>query len=113
MVLTYRSTVAESFSLIGQDTDGSRRVATAVRVPGSQQRYDLALIHPSGRTWQGSFTGANVLDALSEMLHQHDSEYRQEKNRGHKPEPPMRDVNRSVFDGSGSAPIVRTDRDRR
>jgi hypothetical protein len=113
MVLTYRSTIAEVFKIIGEDSDGSRRVAVATRIPGSQARWDMQLQHPSGRTWNGVFNGPNVLDALGQLVNEKNPEYIQERARGHRPEPQMRDMNRQLPDTGDIAPIVRTDRDNR
>jgi hypothetical protein len=113
MVLTFRSTIAEVFKIIGEDSDGSRRVATATRVPGSQERWDLQLTHPSGRNWNASFNGPNVLDALGALVNDKNVEYVQEKARGHKPEPPRRDMNRQLPDVGGPAPVFMDRRDSR
>jgi hypothetical protein len=43
MALTFRSTIQEVFKIIGQDTDGSRRVAEATKVPGQTSRWDLKI----------------------------------------------------------------------
>jgi hypothetical protein len=108
MVLTFQSTRPEVFKLIGEDSEGSRRVAVATRVPGAQTRWDLQLTHPSGRTWRGDFHGPNVLDALSELLHSKDAEYRSERARGHRPEPAPFGFDRhvSVPDDGRATPIV-------
>src|SRR5258708_951484 len=107
MVLTFRSTISETFKLIGEDSDGSRRVAIATRIPGAQPRWSLELSHPSGRSWKGDFTGANILDALSELVTAKDLEYKKERNRGHRPEPSQRfDYSRSVPDDGNIAPLV-------
>jgi hypothetical protein len=96
MALTFRSTISEVFKIIGEDSDGSRRVATATKNPSDQRRWDLKLEHPSGRNWTGSFHGPNVLDALGEMLTSKDIEYKQERNRGHRAEQPRYDGNRRL-----------------
>jgi hypothetical protein len=106
MVLTFRSTISETFKLIGEDSDGSRRVAIATKNPAHQRQWDLELTHPSGRNWQGTFHGPNVLDALSELLNSKDIEYKQERNRGHRPEPSQFDYNRRLPDDGNIAPIV-------
>jgi hypothetical protein len=106
MALTFRSTISETFKIIGQDSDGSRRVAVATRVPGQQARWDLQLQHPSGRAWKGDFHGPNVLDALGELLTSKDIEYKQERNRGHRPEPKIYDANRQLPEVGDFAPII-------
>ena len=113
MVLTYRSTTPATFKIIGEDTDGSRRVAVATRIPGSQVRWDLQLQHPSGRTWNGTFSGPNVLDALGQLVNEKNPEYIQERARGHRPEPQMRDANRRLPEVGDFAEIVRDERDNR
>jgi hypothetical protein len=103
MVLTYRSTIAEKFKIIGEDSDGSRRVAVATKLPGQYARWGLELQHPSGRTWRGDYTGTHILDALGELLNSKEGEYKQSKNRGHRPEPKVFDHHR---DPGGVAPIT-------
>lgn len=109
MALTFRSSTPEVFQIIGRDVDGSKRVATATKTDG-HNRWSLRLEHPSGRHWDGQFYGANVLDALGELLNDKDSEYRQERARGHKPEPEMRDKSRALPEFGNEPEIVRTDR---
>jgi hypothetical protein len=113
MSLTFRSTISQVFKIIGEDTDGSRRVATATRIPGTQERWELQLTHPSGRNWSASFNGPNVLDALGALVNDKNVEYVQERSRGHKPEPKMRDMNRQLLDGGDDAPITMSERDSR
>jgi hypothetical protein len=113
VVLSYRSSTPEVFKIIGQDSDGSRRVAVATKIPGSQERWDLQLQHPSGRTWNGVFNGPNVLDALGQLVNDKDVEYKQERARGHRPEPEVRDMNRALPDVGDFAEIVRDNRDKR
>lgn len=95
MVLTFRSSIPETFKVVGIDTDGRERAAVATRLPGGQ-RWELRLQHPSGRHWEGTFHGPNVLDALGELLNSKEVEYKQSKARGHKPEPNVYDGNRQV-----------------
>ncbi len=113
MVLTFKSSTPESFVLVGHDTDGSTRVARATRADGN--KWDMRLEHPSGRNWNAQFYGPNVLDALAELLNDKDVEYRQEKARGHQPEPEVRDPNRRLdeFGNDIAAPIFRSGRDNR
>lgn len=102
MVLVFKSTTEEYFQIVGRDSDGSKRVATATKTAGN--RWDLRLEHPSGRHWDGQFFGPNVLDALGELLNDKEVEYRQSRARGHKPAPEMlRDSNRNLPD---HAPIT-------
>lgn len=113
MALTFRSSTPEVFKIIGEDSDGSRRVAVATRVPGSQERWELQLTHPSGRNWSAVFNGPNVLDALGALVNDKNVEYRQERARGHKPEPPMYDHNRRLPDVGDHTPIFMNQRDTR
>jgi hypothetical protein len=108
MVLTFQSTVPEVFKIIGQDSEGSRRVAVATRVPGAQTRWALELTHPSGRNWKGDFFGPNVLDALSELVRSKDDEYKSERARGHRPPPEPFGISRhvSVPDDGHVTPIT-------
>src|SRR5215510_7928701 len=80
------------------DDDGSKRVAVAERHRGNTNlpRWDLALNHPSGRSWPGTFSGANVGDALFEFLARKEGEYYQERGRGHRPQPNYPDRNAPV-----------------
>ncbi len=113
MSLTFRSTISETFKIIGEDSDGSRRVATATRIPGAQARWDLKLEHPSGRSWKGDFTGTNVLDSLGQLVNDKDVEYRQERARSHRPQPSQSfDYNRQLLDGDIPS-IVPSERNRR
>ncbi len=99
MVLTFRSSIPESFTLIGVDSDGRKRVCVASK-NDDDFHWQLALSHPSGQTWSGSFHGPNVLDALTEMLASKDSEFKQDRARGDRPHEERFDPNRAVNDGS-------------
>lgn len=109
MVLTFRSSRSEVFKIIGEDEDGSRRVAVATRMPGQMARWDLKLEHPSGQNWSGTFTGSNVLDALGELLVSKESEYIQARGRGHTPAREARDTSVSVdeFGNNLTSPVKR------
>jgi hypothetical protein len=113
MSLTFRSSTPKVFKIIGEDSDGSRRVAVATRNPGSQARWDLKLTHPSGRSWQAVFNGPNVLDALGQLVNDKNVEYKQEQSRGHRPEQPRHDPNRQLPDTGDFAPITMSGRDSR
>jgi hypothetical protein len=107
MALTFRSSTPETFHIIGREPNGAQRVATATRVDGSGNRWNLQLQHPSGRSWKGDFHGANVIDALGELLNSKDVEYKQERSRGYRPEAPTRDNSVSVnIDGTSPPPII-------
>jgi len=86
-MVTFRSSTPEQFHIVGQDSDGTRRVATATRSDSRHDQWNLKLTHPSGRNWNGTFNGPNVLDALGQMLNDKDQEYRQERGRGHRTKP--------------------------
>jgi hypothetical protein len=107
MALVFKSSTPETFKIVGVDTDGRQRVATATRSDG--RRWELKLTHPSGRTWSGDFHGHNILDALGELLNSKEDEYKAAKARGHKPEPQPYDYNRRVDEGTvnsvGVAPL--------
>jgi hypothetical protein len=107
MALTFRSSTPETFQIVGREPNGAQRVATATRVDGSGNRWNMQLQHPSGRSWKGDFHGQNVLDGLAELLNSKDVEYRQERSRGYRPEAPTRDNSVSVnIDGTSPPPII-------
>lgn len=108
MVLTFRSSIPEVFKIVGRDTDGRERVATATRQDSQQPRWSLKLTHPSGRTWDGDFHGPNVLDALGELLNSKETEYKQARAAGHRPDRMLRDPNVRVdnFGDDIQAPIT-------
>ena len=102
MTLTYRSSIPQSFTLIGRDPDGRQRSVTASK--GSQDFYwNLHLRHPSGRNWQAQYRGEGVLDAMSELLNSKDAEFKLDKARGDRPHEEPLDRNRSV---DGYAPPI-------
>lgn len=106
MVLVFKSSRSEVYKIIGEDEDGSRRVAVATRMPGQMARWDLKLEHPSGQNWSGTFTGSNVLDALGELLVSKEPEYIQSRGRGHRPQPMLRDDNVSIRDDGTGPPTI-------
>ena len=100
MALTYRSSIPESFTIIGTDADGRQRVATATRHSGDFN-WRLNLRHPSGEFWEGSYrapggSNAGVIDALGELMRQKDQAFKIDKARGDRPPPAPRDTSRSV-----------------
>jgi hypothetical protein len=105
MVLTFRSSRSEQFHLVGIDDAGRRRVATATKEPG-EFYWHLKLSHPSGENWTGRYGGEKgILDALAQLVNDHDGAFRADKARGDRP--PAREAYnppRSV-DG-GEAPIT-------
>jgi hypothetical protein len=106
MVLTFRSTIYETFKIIGEDSDGSRRVAVATKDPANSRQWNLQLTHPSGRAWTGTFHGPNILDGLAELLNSKETDYIQAKGRGHRPEQAPFDYNRRISDDAAVAPII-------
>jgi hypothetical protein len=106
MTLTFKSSIPESFRLIGTDPDGRQRMVTASKNPGDFH-WRLNLRHPSGENWNAMFHapgGAGILDAMSELMRSKDAEFRQDKARGDRPrERQAFDHNRSV---DGYAPPI-------
>src|SRR4051794_23549253 len=100
-MLTFRSSVPESKSIVEQQSDGRQRVALATKSHGSERSWELVVHHPSGRTWNGSFNGPtqDVIPALEAMLAKTENEYRNDKARSDRPWSDDRDQNRSVNDG--------------
>jgi hypothetical protein len=92
MTLTFRSSIPEEFKIVGRDTSGRERVATARREPGAFN-WNMNLQHPSGRSWQATYHGEAVIDALGELLCSKDGEFKQDKARGDRP-------HTAPFDGS-------------
>src|SRR5712664_3832010 len=109
MSLTFRK-APKVFKIIAEDEDGSRRVATATERVSNNSRtaqWDLELTHPSGNRWPATFAGPNILDALSQLVHEKENDYKLERSRGHRPERQLRDPNQRI-DESGdnlAAPI--------
>ena len=100
MALTFRSSIPESFALIGRDPDGRQRSVTATR-PSNAFYWDLQLRHPSGQSWQAQYHGAGnagILDAMSELMRSKDAEFKQDKARNDRPPAEQRDHNRSITD---------------
>jgi hypothetical protein len=82
------------------DDDGSKRIAVAERDRGYSNlpRWNMALGHPSGRSWPAQFSGSNIGDALFELLARKEDEYYQERGRGHRPQPGLPDRNVPIRD---------------
>lgn len=95
MSLTYRSSSPTKFEIIGTDPDGRRRVVTATKQP-SDFAWQMRLDHPSGRHWEASFHGGNILDGMTELLASKDAEFVNDKARGDKRHEPAYDYSRSV-----------------
>src|ERR1700761_1161663 len=102
MALTFRSSIPESFTLVGTDSDGRQRRVTATK-RSDQFYWDMRLDHPSGRNWQAQFSGPQILDAMSELMRSRDTEFKQDKARGDRPHTEPGDQSRSV---DGFAPIM-------
>jgi hypothetical protein len=105
MSLTFKSSTPESFQITGRDRAGRIRTATATRDSGGN-RWDLRLQHPSGRHWEGTFFGPNVIDGLAELLVSKDAEFRQDAGRGDRPHTEAFDYNRRLPDDGTATPIV-------
>jgi hypothetical protein len=105
MVLTFKSTRAETFTISNTDEHGRTRTVTA-RKDADDWNWNLTLRHPSGETWSGAFTGrAGILDAMGEMMTSRDAQFVQDRDRGDRPRQVMRtDRNRAVDDGGNTAP---------
>lgn len=108
MVMTFRSSISQTFKIIAQDTDGTHRIATATQIPGDHRRWNIQLTHPSGRIWKGDFTGPNVLDGLGELMASKDTEYKQERGRGHRTAPQLHDNSVSLPDDGRETPLYGT-----
>jgi hypothetical protein len=107
MVLTFKSTRAEVFTISNTDEHGRTRTVTASKMP-DDWNFKLTLRHPSGETWSGTYTGrAGILDAMAEMMTSRDAQFVQDRDRGDRPRPEAVDRNRSVReDGSFSEPSI-------
>jgi len=66
MVLIFRSSLPQEFVIAGRDDDGRTRLATATRERGDFN-WKMKLEHPSGRNWEATYHGENILDALGEF----------------------------------------------
>ena len=110
MALSFRSSTPESQTIVQQDPDGRTRVAVAVRNLGSTRHWDLRVEHPSGQSWNGSFTGEKneVPLALADMLNRTQNEFVSDKARGDRPASQPYDHNRRVVDAV--SPIIPTGR---
>jgi hypothetical protein len=104
MALTFRSSISETFTLTGMDTHGRKRAVTATKA-SNDFHWKLRLVHPSGRNWDASFHGPNVLDAMTELLTSKDIEFKQDGARGDRPPAEAFDGNVRVNDMT-NAPIV-------
>ncbi|MEH2547131.1 hypothetical protein V1283_003776 [Bradyrhizobium sp. AZCC 2262] len=106
MVLTFRSSIPQSFTITGRDADGRTRTAIATREHGDFN-WNMRLRHPSGRSWDATYHGEAVLDALGELITSKDTEYKQDKGRGDRlPQQPY-DHNRQVGSVAPIIPIIR------
>jgi hypothetical protein len=84
MSLTFRSSIPQQFTIQGRDADGRVRTATATREHGDFN-WNMRLQHPSGRNWDATYHGENILDALGELIVSKNIEYVQDKGRGDRP----------------------------
>jgi hypothetical protein len=107
MPLTFRSSIPESFTITGRDPDG--RTRTVIATKGANDfNWNMRLQHPSGENWNATYRapgGGNggILDAMSELMRSKDSEYKQDRARGDRPQQPKFDYNQSA---EGHAPVT-------
>jgi hypothetical protein len=97
MTLTFKSSIPESFTLTGRDTDGRQRTVTATKNPGDFN-WRMNLRHTSGQNWDATYHApgrgnAGILDAMAELMRSKDSDFKQDKGRGDRPPQKPRDYN--------------------
>ena len=113
MVLTFKSSVPEVFTLMRTDADGAKTVATATKTE-NQGQWRLTLSHPS-QSWSRDFYGPNVLGGLSDFFVSKENDFRDARARGHRPRPEPIDRSQR-FDEVGNpaaSPITMSQRDSR
>jgi hypothetical protein len=95
MAITFKSSTPEERVLLIRDRDGGERICTAVQDHANTNNWKLKLTHSSGMTWKGSFNGRHddLNLAMDRMISDKESDYLQEKARGHRPPPGDRDTN--------------------
>lgn len=116
MALTFRSTIAEFVQIVVRDSDGSKRVATLERDPSNSRNWRGSVDHPSGTKFAVDASGIDSTDALGKLAQafvSRENDYRQSKNRGHRPEPKPFDYNVSVNDDGTMPPRIVSDPNRR
>jgi hypothetical protein len=94
---TFKSTGETQIYIVERDSDGTQRIARAIQ-DGNHWRCQVE--HPS-RVMECSNVFGNRGDvklALTHYLHQTETEWKNEKARGHRPESRPRDVNVPVDD---------------
>jgi hypothetical protein len=110
MVITWKSTGYRERVVIDRTPDGRQRVARARQSDYNTRHWDLRLEHPSGESFDGTYTGGSADDvtvALTQMLMQHENAYREDEARGDRRRPEPVDRNRAVReDGTFSAPHI-------
>ena len=112
MVLTYRSTIPETITLVQQDTDGRVHKGTAVR-RSDKDFWALRDEIPDGQKFERSFNGDKNEAAVALAMHmaQHRTQFNEAKHRGDRPAQRMRhDYNVSL---GAETPIVYSERDNR
>jgi hypothetical protein len=97
MVLTFKSTARETYTLLGLDAEGNNRSVTAVRSEANPRRWEMTYTSPTYNT-VASFDGVAVLDAMAKVFDDQENRYREAQRRGHKPEPMLRDTSIQVSD---------------
>ena len=106
-MVTYRSTIAEYVQIIVRDSDGSKRVATLERDLTNGRNWRGSVDHPSGTKYSVDANGIDSTDAIGKLAQafvSREIDYRQSKNRGHRPEPKPYDRSVSVADDGSSPP---------
>jgi hypothetical protein len=92
MPITYRSTIAQTFVLMGTDEYGREDWA-----------WQLRLEHPDGSYWTATHTGtAGILDSMSELLNSRNNEYVTGRANGDRQRTMQPDRNRAVDEGGNS-----------
>ena len=102
MAITWKSTRAERFWIIGEDEHGRRRSVMAEK-SGDDYNWRLKYQHPN-YSQEGTYSARHgLIDALGEMFAKHDAAFTQAREAGDRPRQEMRrDNNRAVDEGGNS-----------
>jgi hypothetical protein len=96
MVLRFKSSTPEQFTLIGRDSHGRERSVTATK-HSNDFNWQMRLQHPSGENWQATYHGpGGILDAMSELMRSKDAQFVQDRARGDRPPQRPFDYNRRI-----------------
>src|SRR4029077_7940553 len=99
MPITYKSTIAQTFVLMGTDEYGRERSVTAVKY-SDDWAWQLRLEHPDGSYWTATHTGtAGILDSMSELLNSRNNEFVTGRANGDRQRTMQPDRNRAVDEG--------------